>query len=97
MVTTATKKRSTKKAAKKVGAKKAPAAKKATQKKAPFKGKLPTMKDVLSQHNKVTKAKKVYDVARDQASARKKEWEGAVADLSAILEDVKKGQTQMFD
>lgn len=58
-------------------------------------GKVPDMKDVLAQHNKVTKAEKVYRTSHAIAAARKKEWEGAQADLGMILEDIRKGQTKL--
>jgi hypothetical protein len=76
---------------KKAGArKKAPA-----KKKAGVRGKVPNMKDVLAQHTKVEKAKRLMDLSREQAAARKKEWEGAVADLSALLKEIKAGQTRL--
>lgn len=59
------------------------------------KGKIPTMKDVLAAHNKVEKARKVMDLTREQAAARKKEYEGSVADLSSLLREIKAGQTRM--
>ncbi len=70
-------------------------AKKKVVRKAQPKGKVPGMKDVLAAHNKVEKARKIMDLTREQAAARKKEYEGSVADLSSLLVEIKAGQTRM--
>ena len=57
---------------------------------------VPTMKDVLSSHSKVENARKIMDLAREVATARKKEYEGTVADLSQILREIKAGQGKLF-
>lgn len=59
------------------------------------KGKVPGMKDVLTAHNKVEKARKFMVLTKEQAAARKKEYEGTVADLSKLLSEIKSGQTRM--
>lgn len=71
------------------------AKKKTTTRRAQPKGKVPGMKDVLAAHNKVEKARKFMVLTKDQAAARKKEYEGTVADLSKLLGEIKAGQTRM--
>lgn len=70
------------------------AKKKATKKDA--QGKVPDMKSIVKANKRVRTTKATFDIAKSQSRARKDEYEGAVADLTTLIQDVERGQAHLF-
>lgn len=59
-------------------------------------GKVPDMKSIVKANKRVRTTKATFEIAKTQSRARKEEYEGAVHDLTRLIQDVEKGQAHLF-